>query len=162
MRNININETIIINLNPTTQHMMENMQQHRLTPAPLDTRSNNAIWEYIAMSDNNEAMQHELLMNKHITHQPTHSKLNTCLYRQQQLTKEYISLNRYLSTLTHVNPAILAQWFQQLEENYLRISQQWDNMITYYQHHLTETEKEQMETTERMQTIPLVKVVKKH
>lgn len=163
MRNININETIIIlDLEPTTERMMENMQQHRLTPAPLDTRSNNAIWEYIAMSDNDEAMQHELLMNKQCTHQPTLNKLNTCLYHQQQLTKEYISLNRYLSTLTHVNPAILAQWLQQLENNYLRISQQWDNMITYYQHHLTEEEKEQMEAINRMQTIPLVKVVKKH
>lgn len=146
MRNININETLIIlDLNPITQKIMKNMQQHRLTPAPLDPRSNNAIRKYITMSDNNEALQHELLMNKHITHQPTLNKLNTSLYHQQQLTKEYISLNRYLSTLTTVNPAILGQWFQQLEENYLRISQQWDNMITYYQHHLTPEEKLKMD-----------------
>lgn len=157
MRNINIMETIIIDLEPTTEKMMENMQAHRLTPAPLDTRSNNNIWKYIAMSDNNEAIQHELLMNKHITHQPTLNKLNTCLYHQQQLTKEYINLNRYLSTLTHVNPAILGQWLQQLEENYLRISHQWDNMITYYQHHLTEEEKATMEAIDHAQTIPLVR-----
>lgn len=158
MRNININETLIIlDLNPTTQKMMKNMQQHRLTPAPLDTRSNNNIWEYYALSDDNEAMQHELLMNKHITHQPTLNKLNTCLYHQQQLTREYISLNRYLSTLTHVNPAILGQWLQQLEENYLRVSQQWDNMITYYQHHLTSEEKATMNAIEHAQTIPLVR-----
>lgn len=157
MRNININETIIIDLEPTTEKMMENMQAHRLNPAPLDTLSNNNIWKYIATSDNNEALQHELLMNKHITHQPTLDKLNTCLYHQQQLTKEYLNLNHYLSTLTTVNPAILAQWLQQLEENYLRISQQWDNMITYYQHHLTEEEKATMGAIEHTQTIPLVR-----
>lgn len=162
--NINIYtpNMIAIEITPTTRKMIINMQQHRLNPAPLDTRSNNNIWEYIAMSDNDEAMQHELLMNKHITHQPTLNKLNTCLYHQQQLTREYINLNRYLSTISTVNPAIRGQWLQQLEENYLRISQQWDNMITYYQHHLTEEEKEQMEAINRMQTIPLVKVVRKH
>lgn len=137
--NINIYtpNMIAIEITPTTRKMIINMQQHRLNPAPLTIHNTMShIHAYYSLQDMNQGIQHELLHNPTYRHQSNRQKLATCKHYQKELTKEYLTLMEHLKTISTPNTRILHQWIQQLEANYLNTSELWDNMITYYQHHL--------------------------
>lgn len=128
---------IAVEITPTTRRMIINTQQHRLTPPRITINNTMShIHAYYSLQDMNQGIQHELLHNPAYQHQSTRKKLATCKHYQKELTKEYITLMNHLKTISTPNTRILHQWIQQLEANYLNTSELWDNMITYYQHHL--------------------------
>lgn len=128
---------IAVEITPTTRRMIINTQQHRLTPPRITINNTMShIHAYYSLQDMNQGIQHELLHNPAYQHQSTRKKLATCKHYQKELTKEYLTLMNHLKTISTPNTRILHQWIQQLEANYLNTSELWDNMITYYQHHL--------------------------
>lgn len=128
---------IAVEITPTTRRMIINTQQHRLTPPRITINNTMShIHAYYSLQDMNQGIQHELLHNPAYQHQSTRKKLATCKHYQKELTKEYLTLMDHLKTISTPNTRILHQWIQQLEANYLNTSELWDNMITYYQHHL--------------------------
>lgn len=132
---------IAVEITPTTRHMIINTQQHRLTP-PRITISNTMshIHAYYSLQDMNQGIQHELLHNPTYRHLSNRQKIATCKHYQKELTKEYLTLMEHLKTISTPDTRILHQWIQHLEANYLTTSELWDNMITYYQHHLAKEE----------------------
>ena len=128
---------IAVNITPRTRTMILTMHQHRLNPAPI--RINNTmshIHAYYSLQDMNQGIQHELLHNPTYRHMSNRKKLATCKHYQKELTKEYLTVIDHLKTISTPNTRVLHQWIQELEANYLQTSELWDNMITYYQHHL--------------------------
>lgn len=141
---------IAVDITPSTRKMIINMQQHRLTPAPI--RINNTmshIHAYYSLQDMNQGIQHELLHNPTYRPMSNRKKLETCKHYQKELTQQYITVINHLKTISTPNTRVLHQWIQQLETNYLNTSELWDNMITYYQHHL-ETEENMRNHTDNI------------
>lgn len=132
---------IAVEITPHTRKMIINTQQHRLTPPRITINNTMShIHAYYNLQDMNQGIQHELLHNPTYRHQSTRKKLATCKHYQKELTKEYLTLINHLKTISTPDTRILHQWIQQLEANYLTTSELWDQMITYYQHHLTKEE----------------------
>lgn len=132
---------IAVDITPRTRTMIINMQQHRLNPAPIRiSNTMSHIHAYYSLQDMNQGIQHELLHNPTYRHLSNRQKLATCKHYQKELTKEYLTVIEDLKTISTPNTRILHQWIQQLEANYLQTSELWDNMITYYQHHLVKEE----------------------
>lgn len=132
---------IAVDITPRTRTMIITMQQHRLTPAPIRiSNTMSHIHAYYSLQDMNQGIQHELLHNPTYRHLSNRQKIATCKHYQKELTKEYLTLIEHLKTISTPDTRILHQWIQQLEANYLQTSELWDNMITYYQHHLTKEE----------------------